>query len=30
VNLQLLLWLAEGDNSKSLCALACALRPVAD
>jgi hypothetical protein len=26
---QVLLWSAEGDNSESLCAVACALRPVA-
>jgi hypothetical protein len=26
---QLLLWSAEGDNSESLCAVACDLRPVA-
>jgi hypothetical protein len=27
---QLLLWSAEGDNSDCLCALVCALRPVAN
>ena len=29
MNLQVRLWSAEGDNSERLCALACALRPVA-